>query len=75
MALLTLPPVVNTTMVPGVAPAGTVAVICESDFTVKVAETLWNVTFVVCFRPAPEIVTGLGPIRGGSIGERLLKTV
>jgi hypothetical protein len=41
-----MPPLVVTAILPVVAVAGTVAVICVSEFTVKVAETWLKVTFV-----------------------------
>lgn len=61
-----LPPAVMTTILPVVAPVGTVAVTFESEFTVNVADTLLNVTFVVCARPVPVIVTEVptGPVNG-----------
>ena len=45
--LVAVPPGVVTTILPVFAPVGTVAVICVSEFTVKmVAFTAPNVTFV-----------------------------
>ena len=57
MELVAVPPGVVTTILPLVAPAGTIAVICVSDFTVNVATTLLKVTLLACFRPVPVIVT------------------
>lgn len=56
-------------ILPVVAPAGTVAVICESEFTVNVAATLLKVTLVVCVRPVPVIVTAVptGPLGGVNV--------
>lgn len=66
VASVTLPPLVVTAILPEVAPVGTVAVIFESELTVNVALTLLNVTFVVCAKPVPLIVTEVptGPLAG-----------
>ena len=45
--LITLPPFVVTTILPVAAPAGTVAVIFESETTLNDEEMLSIVTFVV----------------------------
>ena len=70
VVLVALPPFVVTAILPVVAPAGTTAVICESEFTVNDATTLLNVTFVVCVSPVPVIVTDVptGPL----VGEKVL---
>jgi len=44
--LLALPPFVVTVIFPVTAPVGTVAVICVSETTLKVADCPANVTFV-----------------------------
>ena len=54
---MALPPFVVTAIFPVAAPVGTSAVTCVSEFTVKVADFPSNVTFVVCFRPVPVMVT------------------
>lgn len=67
LVLLTaLPPFVVTAILPVVAAVGTVPVICVSELTVKLADSPWNVTFVVCVNPVPVIVTGVptGPLGG-----------
>jgi hypothetical protein len=66
VALDAVPPLVVTTILPVVAPVGTVAVIVVSEFAVKVAEVPLNVTLVACFRPVPVIVTDVptGPLGG-----------
>ena len=66
VVLVALPPFVVTAILPVVAPVGTVAVICVSEFTVNTAEVPLNFTFVICVRPAPVIVTGVptGPLGG-----------
>ena len=48
------------------APGGTVTVICEPESTVNEATILSIVTFVVCSRPVPVIVTEVptGPLDG-----------
>ena len=43
---------------PVIAPIGTLVVTCVSEFTVNGVHTPPTVTFVVCRRLAPEIVTG-----------------
>jgi hypothetical protein len=61
------PPLVLITILPVIAPVGTLAVTWLSEFTVKlVAATPPNVTFVVCVSPVPVIVTGVptGPLDG-----------
>ena len=64
--LLAEPPLVLTAIFPVLAPLGTVAVICESEFTVKVAATPPKVTLVVCLRPLPVMTTEVptGPCAG-----------
>ena len=65
--LTAVPPGVVIAIFPVFAPFGTVAVTCVSEFTVKlVAITPPNVTFVVCVRLTPVIVTGVvtGPLVG-----------
>jgi len=58
--LVAVPPDVVIAIFPVFAPAGTVAVTCVSEFTVKVvAATLPNVTFVPCVNPVPVIVTAV----------------
>ena len=63
-----IPPAVVMPMSPSFfAPVGTVAVTCESESTVKaVAFMPSKVTFVVCMRLFPVIVTGVptGPVEG-----------
>jgi hypothetical protein len=51
---------------PVVAPVGTVAVTCVSEFTLNVAETPLNVTLVAPVKPIPMIVTEVptGPLVG-----------
>ena len=51
---------------PVVAPVGTVAVTCVSEFRVKVAETPLNVTLVAPVKLVPVIVTEVptGPLVG-----------
>jgi hypothetical protein len=56
-ALVAVPPGVVTVMGPVVAPAGTVAVICVFEFTVKLAEVPLNVTAVAPVKPVPVIAT------------------
>lgn len=64
--LVAVPPLVVTLILPVVAPVGTVAVTCESEFTVNEADTLLNVTFMVWVRPVPVIVmiVPTGPLVG-----------
>jgi hypothetical protein len=66
VALLALPPLVVTAILPVTAPVGTSAVTSVSLITVKVADFPSNVTFVVCFRPVPVMVTEVptGPLVG-----------
>ena len=67
VALDAVPPGVVITIFPVFAPVGTVAVICVSEFTVKlVAATPPKVTFVACVRLTPVIVTTVptGPLGG-----------
>ena len=58
-----------TAIFPVLAPAGTAAVTCESESTVNVAAILSIVTFVVCSRPVPVIVTEVptGPLDGAKV--------
>lgn len=66
MELLADPPFVVTVIFPVVAPVGTVAVICVSEFTVNVAAVPLNFTAVICVNPVPVIVTAVptGPLGG-----------
>lgn len=66
VALDTEPPLVVTAILPVVAPVGTVAVICVSEFTTNVAEIPLKVTFVAWVNPVPVIVTEVptGPLGG-----------
>ena len=57
--LVAVPPAVVTAIFPVTAPVGTVAVICVSEFTVKVVATPPNVTFVACVTLTPVMVTGV----------------
>ena len=59
MVLTVVPPLVAKPIFPVVAAAGTVAVICVSEFTVIVAFLPLNTTSVVCVSPVPVIVTGV----------------
>ena len=52
-----LPPGPVTTILPVVAPAGTVAVICVDELTVKLADTPLNKTAVAPVRSTPVITT------------------
>jgi hypothetical protein len=65
-ALVAVPPGVVTAMGPSVAPAGTVAVICVSRFTVKLADVPLKVTAVAPVNPVPVIATEVptGPLSG-----------
>ena len=54
-ALVVLPDDVTTVTGPVVAPFGTVALICERESKVKVAETSWNLTSVTLRNPEPLI--------------------
>jgi hypothetical protein len=64
--LLALPDGVATLIGPLVAPAGTVAVICVSEFTVNVPAVPLNMTAVAPVNPLPLIVTVVptGPLEG-----------
>ncbi len=57
---------VVTAIFPVIAPVGTVAVICVSEFTVKVAEVPLKVTLLAWVSPVPVIVTEVptGPFGG-----------
>ena len=56
--LVAVPPGVVIAILPVFAPAGTVAVTCESELTVKVAALPPpNVTLDACVRPLPVITT------------------
>jgi len=61
-----MPPLVVTAIFPVAAPVGTSAVTSVSEITVKVADFPSNVTFVVCFRRVPVMVTEVptGPLSG-----------
>ncbi len=69
VVLLALPPLVVTAIFPVVAPVGTVAVICVSEFTVKVADFPLKVTLVAWVKPVPVIVTDVptGPFGGAKL--------
>lgn len=60
------PPLVVTAILPVVAPVGTVAVICLSEFTTNVADVPLKVTFVAWVSPVPVMVTEVptGPLGG-----------
>jgi hypothetical protein len=66
VVLLAVPPGVVTEIFAVTAPVGTVAVICVSEFTVKVAATVPNFTAVACVKLVPVIVTTVptGPLVG-----------
>ena len=66
VGLFVIPPAVVMTIFPVFAPLGTVAVTVMSLTTVKLAALTPNVTFVVCVRLRPEIVTNVptGPLVG-----------
>ena len=67
VALVAVPPGVVTAIFPVTAPVGTVAVTCVSEFTVgAIASTPPKVTFVVCARLTPVMVTTVptGPLGG-----------
>src|SRR6266550_5336258 len=70
VALVAVPPGVVMAILPVSAPLGTIAVTRVSEFTVKVAFTPWKVTFVVCLRLTPVIVTAVptAPL----VGEKLV---
>src|SRR5947209_17621473 len=70
LALVPLPPAAVTPIVPVVAPAGTVAVICVSEFTAKVAVVPLNFTAVAPVEAVPVIVT-LAPTPP-LVGEKLV---
>jgi hypothetical protein len=70
VALVAVPPGVVTLIFPVVAPAGTVAVIRESEATLNVAATFLNLTELAPLKPVPLIVT-LVPT-GPLVGEKLL---
>jgi hypothetical protein len=66
-ALVAVPPGVVAAMFPVMAPIGTVAVNCVSEFTVKlVAATPPKVILLVCVNPVPVITTAVptGPLVG-----------
>jgi hypothetical protein len=64
-------PVVVILILPVTAPVGTVAVICVSEFTLKlVAVTPPNFTLLVCVRLRPVITTGVPP--GPLVGLKLV---
>ena len=67
VALVAVPPFVVTTILPVVAPIGTVAVICSSESTVKLADLPLNVTLVPCVNAVPTIETEVPtePLGGG----------
>src|SRR5437660_8637935 len=86
--LLTIRVGVATLITPVVAPLGTVAVICVSESTVKLAETPWKATLVVPVKPQPVMVTLvpgapevgvklliLGQLRGGIVVRLLAETL
>src|SRR5439155_20537133 len=66
LALVAVPPPVVTLIGPDVAPAGTVALICVSELTVKLAEVPLNVTALAPVKAPPLIVTEVptGPLAG-----------
>ena len=67
VALVAIPPGVVIAILPVLAPVGTAAVTCVSEFAVKVvASTPPNVTLVVLMSPVPVIVTDVpsGPLEG-----------
>ena len=67
--LVALPPLVVIAIFPVVAPVGTSARTCVSESTVKEGAGFpLNVTFVVCSRPVPVIVTEVptGPLGGAN---------
>ena len=65
-ALVAVPPAVVTLIGPPVAPDGTVAVICVSELTVKLAPVPLNVTELAPVNAEPVIVTDVpgGPLVG-----------
>jgi hypothetical protein len=68
VALVAFPPGVVTVILLVTAPVGTVAVICLSEFTTKLAALLPKVTFEAWINPVPLITTfePTGPV----VGER-----
>jgi len=66
VALVAVPPRVVMEIGPVVAPVGTVAVTCVSEFTLNVAETPLNFTLVAPVKLVPVIVTEVptGPLVG-----------
>ena len=66
VTLIAFPPGVVIPILPVLAPVGTAAVTCVSEFTVKVAFTPPKVTFVALMSPVPVIVTDVptGPLGG-----------
>ena len=66
LPLVAVPPPVVTVMGPDVAPAGTVALICVSELTVKLAEVPLNVTALAPVKAVPLIATDIptGPLAG-----------
>ena len=81
MEVVAVPPGEVIAILPVVAPVGTVAVTCLSEFTVNVAATPLNVTAVVCDKLAPpmEIDVPTAPLEGENFvisgGETSLNTV
>src|SRR2546425_12836446 len=69
LALVAVPPAVVTLIVPVVAPAGTVAVIWVSEFTVYVAVVPLNFTAVAPVNAVP-VITTLAPT-APLVGEKL----
>src|SRR5579863_1699985 len=66
--LLPVPPGVITEIFPVLAPVGTLAINCLSDFTMKVfCVTPPKVTLVVCVRLSPLIVTGVPTVPLGGV--------
>jgi hypothetical protein len=80
--LVAVPSGVVTLILPVVAPFGTVAVICVSEFTVKLAEVVPNFTEVAPVNPVPLIVTrlptgplvGENPVMAGGVGPVTVKS-
>jgi hypothetical protein len=67
---LAVPPTLVTVIFPVLAPVGTVALTLLSEFTVNVAAfTPPKLTYVVCVRPVPPIVTTvpIGPLVGAML--------
>ena len=67
--LVAVPPFVVTPIFPVAAPEGTMAVICVSEFTVKLAATLPNFTLVAWVRLTTVMTTGVPAVPCG--GEKL----